>query len=173
MKRLFFTICLIAAGLFIAQAQTKVDSEKMMKERIENMRMNLKITTQEGKTFWSAYNQFLRNEIKLHETYKQNLAKQGIRLNEPGKNKEIIAKLSDKQLTYLQDQKFELRKNILNLETSFYKKLKTILTPKHIQDFYNIDEKYKRAIVNKKQMNEVEKKTTIDPSSVNPGKKKR
>ena len=65
MKRLFFTICLIAAGLFIAQAQTKVDSEKMMKERIENMRMNLTITTQEGKTFWSAYNQFLRIEEEL------------------------------------------------------------------------------------------------------------
>ena len=79
MKRLFFTICLVAVGLFIAQAQNKVDTEKMRKERIENMRMNLKLTTQEGKTFWSAYDQFLRNEIKLHETFKQNLAKQGIR----------------------------------------------------------------------------------------------
>ena len=173
MKRLFFTICLVAVGLFIAQAQNKVDTEKMRKERIENMRMNLKLTTQEGKTFWSAYDQFLRNEIKLHETFKQNLAKQGIRLNEPGKNKEIIAKLSDKQLTYLQDQKFELRKNILNLEASFYKKLKSMLTPRHIQDFYNIDEKYKRSLVSKKQVEAEKKKATVDPTSVNPGKKKR
>ena len=172
MKRLFFTICLVAVGLFFAQAQTKVDTEKMRKERMENMRTNLKLTTQEGKTFWSAYDQFLRNEIKLHETFKQNLAKQGIRLNEPGKNKEIIAKLSDKQLTYLQDQKFQLRKDMLNLEASFYKKIKSILTPRHIQDFYNIDEKYKRAMVNKKKV-EVEKKAAVDPTSVNPGKKKR
>lgn len=172
MKRLFLTLCLVAVGLFIAQAQTKVDPEKMRKERIENMRTNLKITTQEGKTFWSAYDQFIRNEIKLHETYKQNLAKQGIRLNEPGKNKEVIAKLSDKQLTYLQDQKFQLRKDVLNLEASFYKKLKSILTPRHIQDFYNIEENYKRAMVNKKKV-EAEKKATVDPTSVNPGKKKR
>jgi hypothetical protein len=172
MKRLFFTICLVAVGLFFAQAQTKVDTEKMRKERMENMRTNLKLTTQEGKTFWSAYDQFLRNEIKLHETFKQNLAKQGIRLNEPGKNKEIIAKLSDKQLTYLQDQKFQLRKDVLNLEASFYKKIKSILTPRHIQDFYNIEEKYKRAMVNKKKV-EAEKKAAVEPTSVNPGKKKR
>lgn len=173
MKRLFFTICLVAVGLFFAQAQTKVDTEKMKKERMENMRTNLKLTTQEGKTFWSAYDQFLRDEIKLHETFKQNLAKQGIRLNEPGKNKEVIAKLSDKQLTYLQDQKFQLRKKMLDLETAFYKKIKTMLTPKHIQDFYNIDEKYKRAMVSKKQVEVEKKKAAVDPASVNPGKKKR
>jgi len=172
MKRILFTVCLMAACLVYVQAQVKTDKEKMIKDRVEYMRTNLKLSAAEGKTFWSAYNQYLQNEFKCHETYKQNLAKQGIRLNEPGNNKEIIEKLSDKKLTYLQDQKFELRKNLLSLETNFYKKLKTILTPRHIQDFYNIDEKYKRAMVSKKKM-EAEKKTAIDPGSVNAGKKRR
>lgn len=172
MKRLLSTICLLAICFGLTQAQTKVDSEKMIKERVENMRANLKLSSAEAKAFYPAYEQFLRNEIKCHETYKQNLAKKGIKLNAPGQNKEIIESLKDDQLSYLQDQKFELRKNILNMETSFYKKLKTMLTPRHIQNFYNIDDKYKRQIIAKRQSENSEKKA-IDPSSVNSGKKRR
>ena len=172
MKRLLSTICLLAICFGLTQAQTKVDSEKMIKERVENMRANLKLSSAEAKAFYPAYEQFLRNEIKCHETYKQNLAKKGIKLNAPGQNKEIIESLKDDQLSYLQDQKFELRKSILNMETSFYKKLKTMLTPRHIQNFYNIDDKYKRQIIAKRQSENSEKKA-IDPSSVNSGKKRR
>ena len=172
MKRLLSTICLLAICFGLTQAQTKVDSEKMIKERVENMRANLKLSSAEAKAFYPAYEQFLRNEIKCHETYKQNLAKKGIKLNAPGQNKEIIESLKDDQLSYLQDQKFELRKSILNMETSFYKKLKTMLTPRHIHNFYNIDDKYKRQIIAKRQSENSEKKA-IDPSSVNSGKKRR
>jgi len=171
MKRIFCTICLLAVCFGFAYAQEKTDSEKMKKERIRNMQLNLKLTAQESKLFWSAYGQFLDNEIKYHEAYKKNLEKRGIKLKAPGKNKEVIEKLSDKDLAYLQDQKFELRKNMHNLELSFYKKLKSILTPRHIQDFYNIDEKFKREMVSKRKA-EAEKKDTA-PNQVNGGVKKR
>jgi len=171
MKRIFCTICLLAVCFGLAQAQEKSNTEILKKERIQNMQLNLKLTAEESKVFWPAYKQFLDNEIKCHETYRQNLEKRGIRLNEPGKNKEIIDKLSDKNLSYLQDQKFELRKNMLNLELAFYKKLKTMLTTRHIQDFYQIDEKFKRTMVSKKKI-EGEKKSTA-PSQVNGGVKRR
>ncbi len=171
MRRLFCTICLLAVCLGLAQAQEKADVEKMKKDRMDNMRLNLKLTSEEAKLFWPAYGQFLNSEIKCHETYKQNLSKHGINLKEPGKNKEVIEKLSDKNLTYLQDQKFELRKNLLNLELSFHKKLKTMLTPRHVQDFYQIDEKYKRSMVSKRK-SDAEKKITA-PSQVNGGVKRR
>lgn len=171
MKRIFCTICLLAVCFGFAYAQEKTDAEKMKNERIANMQLNLKLTPQEAKLFWPAYRQFLDNEIKYHEAYRLNLEKRGIRLKEHGKNKEMIDKLSDKDLSYLQDQKFELRKNMHNLQLSFYKKIKSILTPRHIQDFYNIDEKFKREMVLKKQ-NEAEKKSTT-PSQVNPGVKRR
>ena len=172
MKRLLSTVCLLALCFGLVQAQTKTDPEKLIKERMDNMRSNLKLSTAEAKAFYPAYEQFLKNEIKCHETYKQNLAKQNIKLNSPGSNKEIIETLSDKQLSYLQDQKFELRKSILTQETNFYKKLKTMLTPRHIQNFYNIDEKYKRSMVSKKKAEASEKKE-INPASVNGGKKRR
>ena len=171
MKRLFCTICLLAVCFGFAYAQEKTDAEKMKNERITNMQLNLKLTAQESKVFWPEYKKFLNSEIKYHETYKQNLEKRGINLKDHGKNKEMIEKLSDKDLSYLQDQKFELRKNIFNLELSFYKKLKTMLTPRHIQEFYNIDEKFKREMVSKRK-GEAEKKSTT-PSQVNGGVKRR
>jgi len=171
MKRIFCTICLLAVCFGFAYAQEKKDAETLKNERIANMQLKLKLTPQEANLFWPAYRQFLSNEIKYHEAYRKNLEKRGINLKEPGKNKEMIEKLSDKDLTYLQDQKFELRKNMLNLELSFYKKIKPMLTPRHIQDFYNIDEKYKREMVSKKRA-EAEKKS-ITPKQVNPGVKRR
>ena len=171
MKRIFCTICLLAVCFGFAYAQEKTDAEKIKNERITNMQLNLKLTPQEAKVFWPVYKQFLSNEIKYHEAYKQNLEKRGIRLKEHGKNKEMIEKLSDKDLSYLQDQKFELRKNMLNLELSFYKKIKSVLTPRHIQEFYNIDEKFKRDMIAKRK-GEAEKKSTA-PSQVNSGVKRR
>ena len=100
-------------------------------------------------------------------TYRKNLEKQGIKLGAPGTNKETIAKLNDKQLTYLQDQKFEMRKNILNLEASYYKKYKAILKPRTLQNLYDLEYKYKRTLTEKKK--EVKKEEQF----INPGKKKR
>ena len=169
MKRIFALALIFAASILFIQAQEKPDANKIVKERMSNMKTNLKLTAAEGKVFWTAYEQFLRSEVKIQETYRSNLEKQGIRLNAPGQNKDVIAKLSDKQLLYLQDQKFELRKNMLNLETTFYKKIKGTLTPRHIQDFYNLDQKCKRCMVDKQKSCSTESQT----GPVNAGKKRR
>ncbi len=171
MKRLIAFVCLMTAVLCGLQAQVKEDPNKIVKERMDNMRSKLKLTsTTEQNGFWTAYEQYLRNEVKAFETYRNNLAKRGIKLNAPGQNKEVIAKLSDSQLTYLHDQKFELRKNLLNLESAFYKKIKGILTPRHVHDYLNIEETYKRELANKRKAAAVEEKPA---TPVNAGKKRR
>lgn len=170
MKKIIALTLIIAASILFVQAQEKTDANKLIKERTEYLKANLKLNAAESKVFWSAYEQFLRSEVKYQEAYRTNLAKKGIKLNAPGQNKEVIAKLTDSQLTYLQDQKFELRKNMLNLETSFYKKIKGVLTPRHIQDFYNLDQKCKRCMVDKKKSCE---KEVTQPGPINAGKKKR
>jgi len=159
MKRLFVLVCLLAAFSFSIQAQEKEDGNKIVKARMENMRNKLKLTSAESKVFWTAYEQYLRSEVKAFETYKTNLSKRGIKLNSVGQNKEVIERLNDSQLTYLHDQKFELRKNLLNLESGFYKKIKGTLTPRHIQEFFDIDEKFKRDMASKKKAAPEEKPT--------------
>lgn len=140
----------------------------MVKERLNYMRTNLTLSGSENQNFWKVYEEYLNAELKAMDTYRKNLEKQGIKLGAPGTNKEIIDKLSDKQLTYLQDQKFELRKNLLNLENSYYKKYKAILSPKTIQNLYNLEYRYKKTLTSKKK--EVKKE---DAGPVNTGKKKR
>ena len=168
MKRLW--ILLLVAALFATNtlfAQEK-SPKAMVQARLEYMKKNLTLNGQENQNFWKVYEEYLNSEMKTMDTYRKNLDKQGIKLGAPGTNKEIIEKLTDKQLTYLQEQKFEMRKNILNLEATYYKKYKAILKPHTIQKLYDLEYKYKKTMAEKRK--EVKKE---EPVFVNPGKKKR
>lgn len=168
MKRLW--ILLLVAALFATNtlfAQEK-SPKAMVQARLEYMKKNLTLNGQENQNFWKVYEEYLNAEMKTMDTYRKNLEKQGIKLGTPGTNKDIIEKLTDKQLTYLQDQKFEMRKNILNLEASYYKKYKAILKPHTIQKLYDLEYRYKKTMAEKRK--EVKKE---EPVFVNPGKKKR
>lgn len=168
MKRLW--ILLLVAALFATNtlfAQEK-SPKAMVQARLEYMKKNLTLNGQENQNFWKVYEEYLNAEMKTMDTYRKNLDKQGIKLGAPGTNKEIIEKLTDKQLTYLQEQKFEMRKNILNLEATYYKKYKAILKPHTIQKLYDLEYKYKKTMAEKRK--EVKKE---EPVFVNPGKKKR
>lgn len=150
MKRLLIALCLIAASVFTVKAQEKPDPNKMVQDRVTYMKENLKLNATESKTFWTAYEQYLRSEMTYHNLFRDNLKKKGINIQCPNCANKEPQELSDKQLTYKYEQKFELKKNLYTLETNFYKKISSILTPKHLDEFYRLDEKYKREIVYKK-----------------------
>ncbi len=119
MKRLWILLlvaALCATNVLFAQEK---NPKAMIQARLEYMQKNLTLSGQENQNFWKVYQEYLNAEMKTMDTYRKNLEKQGIKLGAPGTNKEIIEKLTDKQLTYLQDQKFEMRKNMLNLETTY------------------------------------------------------
>lgn len=168
MKKLW--IMLIVAALCASTslfAQEK-NPKTMVQERLTYMQKNLTLSGQENQTFWKVYEEYLNAEMKIMTNYRKNLEKQGIKLGAPGTNKEIIEKLTDKQLTYLQDQKFEMRKSILNLETSYHKKYKAILKPHTIQKLYDLEYKYKKSLTEMKK-----KEAKKEELLINPGKKKR
>lgn len=168
MKRIFFIAMLLVAGIAASNAQDKIDGNKIVQDRVLNMKTHFHPTATEAKTFWAAYEQYLRSEVKLHETYRANIEKKGIKMNCPNcpncDEEKKCEELTDSQITYLFDQKFELKKNLLTLETNFYKKLKTMLSPKHLQEFYKIDERYKRSLsVGKKKAEDSTKTPSATP----------
>ena len=56
MKRLIAFVCLMTAVLCGLQAQVKEDPNKIVKDRMDNMRSKLKLTsTTEQNAFWTAY----------------------------------------------------------------------------------------------------------------------
>ena len=76
MKRIFIIAALLTFGVVAAFAQEKLDANKMIQNRVSYMKGALKLSAAESKAFWPAYEQFLRNEIKLHETYRKNIEKE-------------------------------------------------------------------------------------------------
>lgn len=169
MKKLWITLTILALCATTALYAQENNSKTIIQKRIQYLKEHVQLSGKETQNFWKVYEEYLNAELKAMETYRKNLEKQEIVLGSPGSNKEIIEKLSDKQITYLQDQKFELRKNLLNLEITYYKKFKTILTPRHLQDLYNAEYQYKRLLTTKKK--EAPKEESTGP--VNTGKKKR
>lgn len=169
MKKLWITLTILALCATTALYAQENNSKTIIQKRIQYLKEHVQLSGKETQAFWKVYEEYLNAELKAMETYRKNLEKQEIILGSPGTNKEIIEKLSDKQITYLQDQKFELRKNLLNLEITYYKKFKTILTPRHLQDLYNAEYQYKRLLTTKKK--EAPKEESTGP--VNTGKKKR
>ena len=176
MKRIFLVLTILLAGIVVSNAQeNKIDGNKMVQERLANMKAQFKPSATEAKTFWQAYEEFLRSEVKLHETYRTNLEKKGITANCPNCTKcdEKCNELTDAQITYLFDQKFELRKNLLNLETTFYKKMKSTLSAKHLQDFYKMDERVKRDLITKQKSAAAKTKDATKAKEPTPTKPKR
>lgn len=168
MKRLWIVMLVLAfCATSSLYAQDK-NPKTRVADRIFYMKSHLTLSQKESQSFWKLYEQYLNEEMKTMDNYRKNLEKQGIKLGAPGTNKETIAKLNDKQLTYLHDQKFQLRQNLLNLETSYYKKYKAVLTPRHLQDLYDLEYKYKKQMTQKKK-----EAVKEDPAMINTGKKKR
>ena len=168
MKRLWI---LMIIAVFCASsnlfAQEKSSKQKIQ-DRLTFMKEHLTVSERASANFWKTYEQYLNDEMAIMDTYRKNLEKQGIKLGAPGTNKEMIEKLSDKQLTYLQDQKFDMRKKMLDLEYNYYKKFKSIIPPQTIQKMYNLEYKYKKTLTTTKKES---KKEPQGP--VNTGKKKR
>lgn len=160
MKRIFIFIALVALSITISFAQEKPDANKMVQERLMNMKNKLKLDANESKVFWQSYEQYVRAEIKAHATFKTNLEKQGIKHNCPNCAGNENVEMTDAQIKYFYDQKFELRKKLLDNDLAFHKKVKTILSPKHMQSFYKIDEQFKRNLA-KKGSSDTTKNTTV------------
>ncbi|MBR4912582.1 MAG: hypothetical protein IKZ54_07065 [Bacteroidales bacterium] len=168
MKRLWILLIVSALCASTSLFAQEKNPKAMIQERLSFMQKNLTLSGQENQSFWKVYEEYLNAEMKIMTNYRKNLEKQGIRLGAPGTNKEAIDKLTEKQLTYLQDQKFEMRKNILNLETTYYKKYKTILKAHTIKKLYDLEYRFKKTMTEKKKESKKD-----EPAYVNPGKKKR
>ena len=168
MKKLWITLIILAVGATTTLFAQEKSSFNIMQDRFAFMKEHLKLSEKEGDAFWKTYSQYLKDEAAIMDNYRKNLEKQGIKLGTPGTNKETIEKLSDKQLTYMHDQKFEMRKKISDLEIAYYKKYKAFLTPRHIQQLYDLEYKYKKSLTAKKKG---EKKEV--PANMSASKKKR
>lgn len=147
--RFILVFCMTAFAITCARGQQQINTDKIIQDRLDYLKANLSLTAAESENFWPEYTKYLRSEIALHHTYKTRLADKGIKLNSPGNNKEVYDKLNDTQLLYLQEQRFQLKKDLVTLDIDYYNIYKKLLSPRHLIEFYRIDEGYKRALIRK------------------------
>lgn len=164
MKKILLTLTLVFCGICAINAQsTTDDSEKKIQDRISYMKEHLKLNASEANAFWTEYEKFVRTEMSYVDAFKKNLKNKKIKYDP--RNKETIEYVSSEQITYMMDQRMELKKNLNTLESNFYKKIKGILTPRHLYDFYTLDEQFKRTVVAQKN----KAATQTQKNAANPG----
>ncbi|MCR4964597.1 MAG: hypothetical protein K6A41_02960 [Bacteroidales bacterium] len=172
MKKILLALTMILCGVWAVNAQSPVpDKEQMVKSRVTFMKEHLKLNPTEAKTFWAEYEKYIRSEINYHDTFRKSLESKKIKYD--FRNKESIENVPSDMISYMMDQKMELKKNLNTLESNFYKKIKAILTPRHLFDFYNYEEQFKRNVVSKSKSAAATQKSTQSSSVPAQSKPKR
>ena len=73
MKRIFLVLTILLAGIVVSNAQeNKIDGNKMVQERLANMKAQFKPSATEAKTFWKAYEE-MRREVQRIDRRPNNL----------------------------------------------------------------------------------------------------
>ncbi|MEG1555582.1 MAG: hypothetical protein RR356_02515 [Bacteroidales bacterium] len=117
------------------------------------LKQNLTLSETEASKFWSTYDTYLKEEYRIHENSRKKLIEQGI---EREKGKIEFGDLSDNQILFFHDQMFETKAQLLDLEKRFYFKLKTILNPKNISEFYRLEKDFKKSCFKNRKTNPME-----------------
>lgn len=119
MRTLVFYILILFVGIpSYAQKETtsRYNQEKLESAKVAFVTKRLDLSPQQAEKFWPLYNQ--------HNEERRKLMKQ---INEL--SKAVNADLDDRQALELINRKFELKKEILDLENAFTKKIVEIISP--------------------------------------------
>ena len=119
MKTVVFYILILFMGIpSFAQKETtsRYDQQKLESAKVAFITKRLDLSPQQAEKFWPLYNQ--------HTDERGNLMRQIKELS-----KAVSTDINDKQALQLIDRKFELKKEILDLENAFTKKIVEIISP--------------------------------------------
>ena len=140
MKHLnIFLFCLFPA---IVSAQgPRPGDEKMESYKVTWLTTKLDLSTDEAKTFWPIYNDYVREQSSLRKERMQKMI--SFR-----KIKEIDD-LTDAEIEGLILNDFAFRQRELNIEKKYYNKFKAGLPIKIVGKFYRAQEAFKKELLNR------------------------
>lgn len=162
---LFFFTFLFAVSMGVAQMDsTKVisqqknkrpDLQTVLKMKMDYLKVNLVLTAEESNLFWDLYDSYVRDEFTIHERYHELREAKGVNVNFL---KLDYKTLTDEQIIVLYDLKFQMKQDLLTLEESFYHKIKKVLTPFHISEYYRVEKEFKTACLSEQYDSKSSKK---------------
>lgn len=140
MKRTFIFLFILIFPFIISGAQNP-NQEKLNNFKIGFFTKKLNLSSAEAEKFWPVYNDYQsqRNLIQL-EKMKINRT-----VNQGGNS------LSDSQLAGMGDQYVECLVQESELAVAFHKKLKEVLPPAKVIQYYQAENQYKAQLLNELQ----------------------
>lgn len=126
-----------------SQRREKMGGEKMMKLKQDYLKENFKISDKESGKFWAAYELYQREELVIHQKCKSEMERNGI-VREKGRVD--FEKLSDEQLLFFFDNQLETEKKLTLNKEKFHHKMKEILSPKKMAEYYQLEKNFKQEL---------------------------
>ena len=135
MKTIVFYVLILFIGTpsFAQKEASHYNQEKLESAKVAFITKRLNLSPQQAEKFWPLYNQ--------HNEEKGKLMRQ---INEL--SKAVNADIDDKKALHLIDRKFELKKEILDLENVFTKNIVEIISPVQAIKLSDINRDFARHI---------------------------
>ena len=137
MKRLFFSVLLIAAGASLwAQPDPEKRDERLQAYRIAIFTEVLHLTPEEAQGFWPVYNEYLENRERVQDDLKP---------------KKQLDAMNDNEVEEQIKRHFEMRQRDLDQERDLYQKLRKVLPLRKIAKLPNAEREFRERLLIKLQ----------------------
>lgn len=122
-----------------------MDCQAMMKVKKEYIENNFKLDDKQKDAFWKAYDEYTQAEFNAFKQGRAVMEAAGL----PNHVRpDSVQYLSDAQILAVYNSKFVTRENLLTAERNFYRAIYNCLTPKQIDEYYQLERKFKRSAAN-------------------------
>lgn len=149
-----------ASDRFESSKHESMKSDDIIKIKKEYFKKHLTLSDNED-PFWSMFDHYLQEERRIHQQCKMNQEEYGIKREE---GKIDFASLDEEQILFYFENKLEMRSSMLELDRNFHEKLKSVLSPKTILQYYKVEKDFKNYVSGAKKFTEQKGSEKLMPS---------
>ncbi len=124
------------------------DCQTVMKLKKEYLEKNFALKDDQKKPFWEAFDAYAKAEYAAFQKSREIMREAGI---DHHVTADSIQYLSDKQIVVLYTTRLETRRQLLEAETEFLNAISQCLSAQQLNEYYQLDRKFKRSAASHKQ----------------------
>lgn len=146
-----FAAATMAQGQVEASKSSKCgsqDCQAVMKLKKDFLEKNFMLKDDQKKPFWDAFDAYAKAEYAAFQKSREAMNAVGI---DHHVSADSIQYLTDKQILVLYSTRLETRRALLEAETNFLNAISQCLTAQQVNEYYQLDRKFKRSAASHKK----------------------
>ena len=124
------------------------DCQTVMKLKKEYLKTHFNLDEKQKEPFWAAFDAYAKAEFEAFNKSREIMREVGI---DHHVTADSIQYLSDKQIVVLYTTRLETRRQLLEAETEFLNAISQCLSAQQLNEYYQLDRKFKRSAANHKK----------------------